>query len=443
MVILMTTTFHTPSLIAKKRDGQAMTDAEIHYLVEGFTSGDVPDYQLAAWAMAVYLKGMNEHEATALTLAMAKSGQTVEFAGIEGTIVDKHSTGGVGDKVSLVLTPLVAAAGLTVAKLSGRGLSHTGGTIDKLESIPGFQTALSIEEMIDQVNQMGIALTESTHDLAPADKALYALRDVTATVGSLPLIASSIMSKKLAVDTHAIVLDVKVGSGALMKNLDDASMLAKLMVDIGNGAGRKTSALLTNMDQPLGFAVGNAVEVIEAIETLKGNGPEDLTELCLGLSAQLVSLTQPDIDADAAKAKLKQHLEDGSALEKFRTWIQTQHGDASYVDNLDKFPAPSETITISSPTSGYVKHLDALSVGQAAHALGAGREKKSDRIDYAVGVILHTKISDQVHQGDPLATLHVNKTDNLESAQQKLLGAFQFSDDPVDKPTLIHETITP
>ncbi len=420
-----------------------MTDAEIHYLVEGFTRGDIPDYQLAAWAMAVYLKGMNEHEATALTLAMARSGQTVEFPGIQGTIVDKHSTGGVGDKVSLVLTPLVAAAGLTVAKLSGRGLGHTGGTIDKLESIPGFQAALSIEEMIDQVNQMGIALSESTHDLAPADKALYGLRDVTATVGSLPLIASSIMSKKLAVHTHAIVLDVKVGSGALMKNLDQAGALAKLMVQIGNGAGRKTSALLTNMDQPLGFAVGNSVEVKEAIETLKGNGPEDLTELCLGLSAQLICLTQSDIGADAAKAKLRSHLEDGSALEKFKEWIATQHGDASYVDDFGKFPATAETVMVTSPSSGYVQSLDALSIGQAAHSLGAGREKKSESIDYAVGVVLHAKISDQVNQGDPLATLYVNKTDSLESAKQKIENAFQFSNDPVDKPTLIHETITP
>ena len=438
----MTKTFHTPSLIAKKRDGQVMTDDEIHYLVEGFTKGDIPDYQLAAWAMAVYLQGMNEHEATALTLAMAKSGQTVEFPGIQGTIVDKHSTGGVGDKVSLVLTPLVAAAGMNVAKLSGRGLGHTGGTIDKLESIPGFQAALSIEEMIEQVNQMGIALSESTHDLAPADKALYGLRDVTATVGSLPLIASSIMSKKLAVDTHAIVLDVKVGSGALMKNLEQAGELAKLMVQIGNGAGRKTSALLTNMDQPLGFAVGHAVEVKEAIETLKGNGPEDLTELCLSLSAQLLSLTQPDVNADAAKAKLKQYLEDGSAFEKFKVWIETQHGDASYADDLSKFPATAETVTVASPSSGYVQSLDALSIGQAAHSLGAGRTKKGESIDHAVGVVLHAKISDQVNEGDALATLYVNKTDNLESAKQQIEGAFQFSTDPVGKPTLIHETIT-
>lgn len=434
---------NTAALIAKKRDGDTLTDEEIRFLVSGFTSGQIPDYQMAAWAMAVYVRGMDEREATSLTLAMARSGQTVEFPGIEGTIVDKHSTGGVGDKVSLVLIPLVAAAGLRVAKLSGRGLGHTGGTIDKLESIPGFQASLSIEQMVREVNRIGMALSESTRDLAPADKKLYALRDVTATVSSLPLIASSIMSKKLTVHSDAIVLDVKVGGGALMKTLEAARTLAQLMVDIGNAAGRATGALLTNMDQPLGFAVGHALEVQEAVRTLCGEGPEDLTQLCLALGAQLLLLGGQASELAVAQTQLEQHLEDGSALRAFKIWIEAQHGDPSYVDDLEKFPNVSSRVVIPAPETGYVSRLDALAIGEAAHLLGAGRTVKGESIDHAVGVVLHAKIADHVEKGDPLATLYVNSKENLEAAQRKASNAFALNANQPQRPTLIHERITP
>jgi len=436
-------TFYTPSLIRKKRNGEALSEEEIQFLIRGYTKGSIPDYQMAAWAMAVCWRGMDQREATALTLAMANSGQTMAFPGLQGTIVDKHSTGGVGDKVSLVLIPLVAATGLKVAKLSGRGLGHTGGTIDKLEAIPGFQATLSIEEMVDQVNRIGIALSESTVDLAPADKALYALRDVTATVGSLPLIASSVMSKKLAVHSHAIVLDVKVGNGALMKTLAQARQLASLMVDIGNAAGRQTAALLTNMDQPLGHAVGNALEVVEAIQTLQGQGPEDLTELCLALGAQLHVLCRPDTQLETAKARLAKHLTDGSALVALESWIHAQHGDVSYIKAPERFAATASTELISAARSGHVAQLDALAIGEAAHLLGAGRAVKEDSIDHAVGVMLHAKVGDRVKQGDPLATLYVNRTDALPVARQKVESAYQIADEAVGPPTLIYEHIAP
>jgi len=437
----MSSTLHTPTLIAKKRDGHALSDEEIRFLVEGFTRGTIPDYQMAAWAMAVYLRGMDEREATALTLAMAKSGQTVSFEGIKGKIVDKHSTGGVGDKVSLIVAPLVAAAGLNVAKLSGRGLGHTGGTIDKLEAIAGFQAALSISEMVRQVNRIGIALSESTHDLAPADKALYALRDVTATVGSLPLIASSIMSKKLAVSSHAIVLDVKVGRGALMKTLDQARALAALMVKIGTAAGRETAALLTNMEQPLGHAVGNALEVQEAVDTLQGHGPQDLTELCLAIAAQLLTLAQPQTSLQDAQAQLQQHLGSGQAFGKFKAWIQAQKGDVSYVEDVGKLPRAKLTSVVGAPISGYVQGLDALAIGEAATALGAGRAKKGDPIDHAVGVMLHAKVGDRLERGAPLATLHANRKELLEAAERRVLEAYELGARPIAAPTLIYERI--
>jgi len=439
----MKKTFHTPTLIAKKRDGHALDEQEIEFLVEGYTRGDVLDYQMAAWAMAVYWRGMDEREATALTLAMAHSGQTVEFEDVAGTIVDKHSTGGVGDKVSLVLIPLVAASGLKVAKLSGRGLGHTGGTIDKLESIPGFEAELSIPRVVLQVNRCGIALSESTLDLAPADRKLYALRDVSATVGSLPLIASSIMSKKLAVHAHAIVLDVKVGRGALMKTLDEARALARLMVGIGNQAGRATAAVLSQMDQPLGLAVGNALEVQEAIQTLHGEGPDDLTRLCLTLGAQLLTLSGQANDLDAARQRLERHLKDGSALAKFLGWIETQGGDRAYVEDPARFPAAASHVTVSSPGAGYVKALNALAIGQAAQLLGAGRTVKGEQIDHAVGVRLHAKVAEHVAKGDPLATLYVNDEARLEAAQAKVSEAFTLASAPVEPPPLVYEHITP
>lgn len=437
----MSPTLHTPSLIAKKRDGHALSGEEIRFLVGGFTRGTIPDYQMAAWAMAVYLRGMDEGEATALTLAMARSGQTVSFEGIKGTIVDKHSTGGVGDKVSLIVAPLVAAAGLNVAKLSGRGLGHTGGTVDKLEAIRGFQAALSIEEMVRQVNRIGIALSESTHDLAPADKALYALRDVTATVGSLPLIASSIMSKKLAVGSHVIVLDVKVGRGALMKTLEQARALASLMVEIGAAAGRKTAALLTNMEQPLGLAVGNALEVQEAVDTLQGHGPQDLTELCMAIAAQLLSLAQPQQSLQDAHAQLERQLRSGQAFEKFKQWIQAQKGDVSLVEEAGKLPHAKLSSVVAAPGSGYVQHLDALAIGEAATALGAGRFKKGDSIDHAVGVMLHAKVGDHIERGAPMATLYANRKELLAAAERRVLEAYELGAAPTDAPTLIYERI--
>lgn len=437
----MSPTLHTPALIAKKRDGHALSDEEIRYLVDGFTRGAIPDYQMAAWAMAVYLKGMDEREATALTLAMASSGQTVSFQGIAGTIVDKHSTGGVGDKVSLIVAPLVAAAGLKVAKLSGRGLGHTGGTIDKLEAIAGFQAALSIEELVQQVNDIGLALSESTHDLAPADKALYALRDVTATVGSLPLIASSIMSKKLAVSSHAIVLDVKVGRGALMKTLEQARALATLMVKIGTSAGRKTGALLTNMEQPLGFAVGNALEVREAVDTLQGRGPADLTEVCMRIAVQLLTLAQPSLSAQAAHAQVQALLDSGKAFEKFKAWIGAQKGDVSCVKDVQKLPHAKFNAVVAAPAGGCVQRLDALAIGEAATSLGAGRAKKGDPVDHAVGVLLHAKVGDRLERSAPLATLYANRKELLEAAERQVLKAYELGAQPTDAPMLIYERI--
>jgi len=426
-------------LIGKKRDGLALTEAEIRHLVAGYTRGEVPDYQMAAWAMAVYLRGMDEDEATALTLAMARSGQTVDFPGLEGTVVDKHSTGGVGDKVSLVLIPLAAAAGLKVAKLSGRGLGHTGGTIDKLESVPGFRTELSVAEMVAQVNRVGMALTASTHDLAPADKQLYALRDVTATVGSLPLIASSIMSKKLAVHSDRIALDVKVGRGALMKSLDEARELARLMVRIGNNAGRATGAFLTAMDQPLGRTVGNALEVREAVETLRGRGPDDLSKLCLSLTAQLAS---EERDFDAARKRLARHLADGSALERLRDLIEAQGGDARVIDEPERLPSAHERIEVAAESDGYVRALDALEIGEAAGRLGAGRSVKGEQIDHAVGITLHAKVGDRVARGGALATLHVNARDALGEVADKVRGAYELADAAPEPTPLIHARIT-
>ncbi len=432
-------TFHAPTLIEKKRDGHALTEVEIRHLVEGYTRGDVPDYQMAAWAMAVYLRGMDEDEATALTLAMARSGQTVEFAGVEGPVVDKHSTGGVGDKVSLVLIPLAAADGLKVAKLSGRGLGHTGGTIDKLESVPGFRTELSVEEMVAQVNRVGMALTASTHDLAPADKRLYALRDVTATVGSLPLIASSIMSKKLAVHSDRIVLDVKVGRGALMKSLDEARTLARLMVRIGTNAGRATGAFLTDMNQPLGRTVGNALEVREALETLQGRGPDDLSELCLSLTAQLAA---PGGDFEAARKRLARHLADGSALARLRDLVEAQGGDVRAIDEPDRLPAARDRVELRAGGAGYVRALDALAIGEAAGRLGAGRAVKGESIDHAVGIVLHAKVGERVDRDALLATLHVNDRGALDEVAAKVQGAYELSETAPGAGELIYERIT-
>lgn len=398
----------TVSLIEKKRDGGELTEQEIETLIQGYTNGNIPDYQMAAWAMAVYFRGMTEQETAALTLAMARSGETVDLSGIPGIKVDKHSTGGVGDKTTLVLAPLVAACGVPVAKMSGRGLGHTGGTIDKLESIPGFTTDLSRQQFLAQVNEIGVAVAGQTANIAPADKKLYALRDVTATVASIPLIASSVMSKKIAAGADAIVLDVKTGSGAFMKTLEDAVQLAEAMVKIGKEIGRETIAVISNMDQPLGYAIGNALEVKEAIEALRGDGPSDLKKLCLELGTHMLRASGIVNSEEEARARLEEIWASGRALEKFKAWITAQGGDASVVDAPEQLLGADTIVTVHAQSSGFVAAIDAERIGVAAMMLGAGRETIEDQIDPAVGIVLSKKVGDFVEKGETLAELHVN-----------------------------------
>lgn len=427
----------TVDLIRKKRDGQALTTEEIEFLIQGYAKGEIPDYQVSAWAMAVYFNGMTDRETADLTMAMVRSGEQVDLSSIRGKKVDKHSTGGVGDKTTLVVGPLVAAAGVPVSKLSGRGLGHTGGTVDKLESIAGFTTSLTKESFVRQVNEIGIAIAGQTADLTPADKQLYALRDVTATVDSIPLIASSIMSKKIAGGAEAIVLDVKTGHGAFMKKEEDAVRLAKAMVSIGTQVGRETVAVISDMNQPLGFAVGNALEVKEAIDTLRGEGPADLTELSLTLGAQMVLLAGAASTYAEARALLEAKLKDGSALEKFRAFIRGQHGDASVVDDPDRLPKAQYRIEIPSPADGTVTAVLAEEIGLAAMKLGAGRATKEDRIDHAVGVVLHKKIGEPVQKGTPLATLHANDLSRIEEVKAQVLAAYAISPQPTAVPKLV------
>ncbi|MBN2909772.1 pyrimidine-nucleoside phosphorylase [Polycladomyces sp. WAk] len=431
----------TVDLIRKKRDGQALTTEEIEFLIRGYAKGEIPDYQVSAWAMAVYFNGMTDRETADLTMAMVRSGEQVDLSSIRGKKVDKHSTGGVGDKTTLVVGPLVAAAGVPVAKLSGRGLGHTGGTIDKLESIAGFSTSLTREAFVRQVNEIGIAVTGQTADLTPADKQLYALRDVTATVDSIPLIASSIMSKKIAGGADAIVLDVKTGHGAFMKKEEDAIRLAEAMVAIGTQVGRETVAVISDMNQPLGFAVGNALEVKEAIDTLRGEGPADLTELSLTLGAQMVLLAGVVSTYAEARSLLESKLADGSALEKFRSFIRTQQGDASVVDHPERLPQAQYRIEVLSPTDGTVSVLQAEEIGLAAMKLGAGRTTKEDRIDHAVGIVLRKKIGDAVQKGTPLATLHANDLSRIEEVKAQVLAAYEISGQPVTAPKLVRHIV--
>lgn len=424
-------------IIMKKRNGGELSKEEIDFFVKGFTKGEIPDYQVSALMMAIYFQKMTEAETLHLTMAMEHSGDVLDLSGIEGIKVDKHSTGGVGDKTSLALTPMVAACGIPVAKMSGRGLGHTGGTIDKLESFPGFSTSLTSEQFIHNVNEIGIAIMGQTADLAPADKKLYALRDVTATVDNMSLIASSIMSKKLAAGADAIVLDVKTGSGAFMKKEEDSFALAEEMVKLGNNAGKKTVAVVSDMDQPLGYAVGNILEVIEAIETLKGNGPEDFLELCLTLGCQMLMAGGKAENETQARQMLLAVLRDGSALHKLADFVEAQGGDSSLVYDTDKFPKASIVLPILSEKEGYIRHIECEEIGICSLMLGGGRETKESEIDLTVGLLLQKKKGDYVKVGDVLGIIHANDAAKAEAVRERFLKAYDITGEKVDKEPLI------
>lgn len=423
-------------IIIKKRDGFELSKEEIQFFIEGFTNGSIDTYQASALTMAIYFRGMSDLEATHLTESILHSGDILDLSGINGIKVDKHSTGGVGDKTSLVVGPLVASLGIKFAKMSGRGLGHTGGTLDKLEAIPGYNINVSEEDFIKQVNEIGIALVGQTGELAPADKKLYALRDVTGTVESIPLIASSIMSKKLASGADAICLDVKVGSGAFMKNVEDASKLATLMVNIGKNCGKDMTAILTNMDEPLGLAVGNSLEVIEAIDTLNGVGPKDFTELCLEVAAHLVLAAKLTKTIDEAKSLLQKQIDNKEGLYTLAKLIKAQGGDDSYILHKEKFKTAPHIVDVLAEESGFVGHIDALAVGNAAMMLGAGRSKIGDSIDHSVGIVLNKKVNDKVCKGDVLAHLYSNKLD-VENEAILLRSAYQISQKQVDSKLIL------
>lgn len=416
-------------IIIKKRDKQELTSQELDFFIQGFASGEIPDYQASAFAMAVLLNGMTPFETADLTLAMAKSGQVLDLSKVVDIAVDKHSSGGVGDKTSISVMPMVAACGLPVGKMSGRGLGFSGGTLDKLEAIPGYRVNLTTDEFKQQLKEKGIVLTGQSLDLAPADGKMYALRDVTGTVPSMPLIASSIMSKKIAAGAQAIVLDVKTGLGAFMQTLEDAHTLADLMVDIGRLAGRKTVALISDMNQPLGSAVGNALETIEAIELLRGYAPHDYYEHCLHVAAHVLVLGQRAKDLAEGRTMAEKSITDGSALEKFRVLVQAQGGDVSYVDDISKFKPAEYVEVVNAPRSGFISQVHARLVGEASVLLGAGRSKKTDPIDHAVGFLIYKKVGDQVHEGEPLFTIHANDEAKLAEARKAVLAAHTFSDE--------------
>jgi len=428
-------------IIIKKREGGELTSAEIDFFIDGFTRGEIPDYQAAAWAMAVLLCGMTERETTDLTMAMAHSGETLDLTGVVPIAVDKHSTGGVGDKTTLVVEPVVASCGLPVGKMSGRGLGFSGGTLDKMESIPGYRTNLSREEFIEQLRTEGLVLTGQSADLAPADGKLYALRDVTGTVPSIPLIASSIMSKKIAAGAQAIVLDVKIGLGAFMEDLAEGRKLAKLMVAIGALSGRKVVALLSDMNQPLGCAVGNALEVREAINTLHGQGPEDFREHCLVAASHMLVVGRKAANLDSARTMVETALESGRALESFRRLVEAQGGDVRYVDEPDRLPVAPFIETIIAPRAGYLLGINAREVGETSVELGAGRARKEDAIDHAVGIEIHHKVGDRLEAGDALFTIHANDKVKLETAKTRLLAAHQWSTEMVQPLPLFYDVI--
>ncbi|PEK41111.1 pyrimidine-nucleoside phosphorylase [Bacillus toyonensis] len=427
-------------IIAKKRDGKELTTEEIKFFINGYTDGSIPDYQVSALAMAIFFKDMTDRERADLTMAMVESGETIDLSAIEGIKVDKHSTGGVGDTTTLVLGPLVAALDVPVAKMSGRGLGHTGGTIDKLEAVEGFHVEITKEQFIDIVNRDKVAVIGQTGNLTPADKKIYALRDVTGTVNSIPLIASSIMSKKIAAGADAIVLDVKTGAGAFMKTEEDAKELAHAMVRIGNNVGRQTMAVISDMSQPLGFAIGNALEVKEAIDTLKGEGPEDLTKLVLVLGSQMVVLAKKANTLEEAREMLIEVMKNGKATEKFKEFLSNQGGDSSIVDNPEKMPQAKYVIDVPAKTSGVISNIVADEIGIAAMLLGAGRATKEDEIDLAVGLMLRKKVGDAVKEGEPFVTIYANR-ENVEDVKAKIYENISIAETAV-APKLVHTVIT-
>lgn len=428
-------------LIMKKRNGGTLSRDEIFFMIEGYTKGSIPDYQMSAMMMAIYFNGMDEKETAALTMAMAKSGDQLDLSGIQGIKVDKHSTGGVGDKTSLALTPMVSACGVKIAKMSGRGLGHTGGTIDKLESFQGFSTSLSEEAFIDQVNRIGISIIGQTKNLAPADKKLYALRDVTATVDNMSLIASSIMSKKLAAGADAIVLDVKTGSGAFMKEEADAMLLAGEMMTIGKNAGRKMMAVISDMDQPLGNAVGNALEVKEAIETLKGHGPADFTELCMTLGSCMLMVAEIAENEQQAREMLKEAVDSGKALDKLAELVEAQGGDKRMVYETDLLPKASSITPLLSEKEGYVEKIQCDEVGICSLILGGGRETKESAIDLSVGIVLTKKVGSHVKAGEPLAYIHSNEEAKRLACEERLRKAFHIGDKVKKEGAIIHQIL--
>ncbi len=428
-------------LILKKKHGGVLSTEEINYMIQGFTDGSIPDYQMSAMTMAICFSGMDERETVDLTLAMRDSGDVLDLSGIKGIKVDKHSTGGVGDKTTLALTPIIASLGVPVAKMSGRGLGHTGGTIDKLECFPGFSTEISEDTFVNNVNKIGIAIAGQTANLAPADKKLYALRDVTGTVDQMSLIAGSIMSKKLASGSDAIVLDVKTGNGAFMKKIEDSKALAKAMVSIGNMAGKRTAAVITDMDQPLGYAVGNSLEVIEAIHTLQGNGPKDFTEVVFALGSLMLQLAGKAADDAAAKSLMQSVIDNGKALDKLAEFVAAQGGDASYVYDTEKFPKASCAIEVRATEDGYVRRILAEQIGTACMMLGGGREKKDSPIDLSVGILLHKKNSDPVVSGDVLAMIYANDAKKAEAAKEAVLRAYEIGREAVSPEPVVKEII--
>jgi pyrimidine-nucleoside phosphorylase len=421
-------------IITKKRDQQTLSKEEIHFLIDGYTRHQIPDYQMAAWAMAVQLNGMNHEEITDLTLAMANSGEILDLSSFDSVIVDKHSTGGVGDKTTISVAPMVAACGLYVGKMSGRGLGYSGGTIDKLESIPGFKVALSTDQFITQLKKIGIVLAGQSLDLAPADGKLYALRDATGTVPSIPLIASSIMSKKIAAGADAIVLDVKVGKGAFMKDIESARELAEVMVEIGKLSNRRVIALLSAMDQPLGNAVGNALELVEAVKMLKGEAPADYYKHCISIAAYMLLIANKANNLKNARQLVEATVKDGSAFNKLCELTEAQHGDTSCLIDLSKLPKASYVETILAPQTGYISELNAQIIGEACVVLGGGRAKKEDNIDPSVGIILHAKIGDRVEEGQKLLDVHYNRPQVIQDAIDKLKLAVKIDELPVEPP---------